>query len=171
MVSDADRGVDDLTGDDTRIDLSPRQSAPASRRSRRLRWAWLAVFAVAGVIGFVLLQGISNASLFFRNADEAVAEREELGERRFRLQGTVVSDSTVEGDGFVGFDVEYAGVRVAVRHVGDPPDLFQDAIPVVLEGSWNPAGDWFDSSQMIVKHTNEYEADYGDRLDQADVGG
>lgn len=166
---------DDLSGDDTRIDLSPRESVAGStlrgRTGGSRRWAWVAVLAVIAVAGFILLQGISNASLFFRNADEAIEQRAELGERRFRLQGTAVSDTIAPGDGFVGFDVEYNDVRVPVRHVGDPPDLFQGGIPVVLEGRWNESGEWFDSSVMIVRHTNEYEADYGDRLDQADTGG
>ncbi len=32
-------------------------------------------------------------------------------------------------------------------------------------------GEHFDSTVMIVRHTNEYEADYGERLDEADLGG
>ena len=90
---------------------------------------------------FVAYQGLNNATLFFRNADEAVAQRAELGDKRFRLQGTVV-EGTVQPDGTtVRFDVTYNGVEVPVQHLGDPPELFQPDIPVVLEGHWSQTDD------------------------------
>lgn len=165
----------DLTGDDA-VDLTPREldlaaSVRRERRSGGRRLAWAALAAIVVVVGVVLVQGLGNATLFFRNVDEAVAERDELGDRRFRLQGTVVGETIAESDGQVVFDVEFNDVRAEVRHVGDPPDLFQPGIPVVLEGAWSSTGDHFDSTVMIVRHTNEYEADYGERLDEADLGG
>lgn len=165
----------DLTGDDA-VDLTPRELdlAASVRRERRRgsrRWAWLVLAVILVIVGVILLQGLGNATLFFRNVDEAVDERDELGDRRFRLQGTVVGETIVENGDEVVFDVEYNDVRAEVRHVGDPPDLFQAGIPVVLEGAWNDADDHFDSTVMIVRHTNEYEADNGDRLDEADLRG
>lgn len=165
----------DLTGDDA-VDLTPRELdlAASVRRERRRgsrRWAWAVLAVIVVIAGVVLLQGLGNATLFFRNVDEAVAERDDLGDRRFRLQGTVVGETIVESDGGVVFDVEFNDVRAEVRHVGDPPDLFQPGIPVVLEGAWSPTDEHFDSTVMIVRHTNEYEADYGERLDEADLGG
>lgn len=164
-----------LTGDES-VDLTPREVdlADSVRRERRRgsrRWAWAGLALVVVAVGVVLVQGLGNATLFFRNVDEAVAERDELGDRRFRLQGTVVGETIARSDGAVSFDVEYNDVRAEVRHVGDPPDLFQPGIPVVLEGAWNDLDPHFDSTVMIVRHTNEYEADYGDRLDEADQGG
>lgn len=188
MSSDArdgiDAGGDDLrdgidtgsSGEASGFDLSPRERDVAAEvrreRARRGRGAMIAVGVVlAAVVGVVLVQGLGNATLYFRNADEAVEQRSDLGDRRFRLQGSVVGETIEESDGRVVFDVEYNDVRVPVRHEGDPPELFQSGIPVVLEGRWSDQGDWFDSSLMIVKHTNEYEADYGERLDQAEQGG
>ncbi len=168
--------LDGVPEEDRGLDLRPRDVDVAEqvRRERRRgarRWWWAVAAVVVVAAGFVLAQGVGTATLYFRNADEAVAERDELGERRFRLQGTVVGETIADAAGGVSFDVEYDDVRVPVRHVGDPPDLFQAGIPVVLEGRWADGGDHFDSSVMIVRHTNEYEADYGDRLDRADVGG
>ncbi len=42
---------------------------------------------------------------------------------------------------------------------------------MVLEGRWDPTGDFFDSDRILVKHSAEYEADNGDRLDDAEDGG
>ena len=41
----------------------------------------------------------------------------------------------------VDFDVTFNGVTVAVQNEGSPPELFQEGIPVVLEGKWQ--GDVF----------------------------
>jgi cytochrome c-type biogenesis protein CcmE len=117
-----------------------------------------------GAVAFLVYQGLNNATLYFRNADRAVAEREDLGDRRFRLQGTVVDGSVEqEGDGVV-FAVEHGGQQVEVHHLGDPPELFQPGLPVVLEGSWADGEPWFASDRILVKHTNEYRADNPDRV-------
>jgi cytochrome c-type biogenesis protein CcmE len=57
-----------------------------------------------------------------------------------------------------------------VVHAGDPPELFEPGIPVVLEGRWAASGDHFDSDAIRVKHSEEYEADNGDRLREAEDG-
>jgi cytochrome c-type biogenesis protein CcmE len=150
------------------LDLTPRQAPPvgggSTDRGRRL-----AVIGILGVLALALVfmayQGLSTASVFFRNADEAVAERESLGDRRFRLQGTVV-DGSVENDGSdVRFAVTHNGVDVEVVHRGDPPELFQPDIPVVLEGRWSDDGPAFESDRILVKHSEEYEAENPDRTD------
>ena len=155
---------DDVDG----LDLTPRKAPPvgggATDRGRRMAVIGvLAVLAVALV--FMAYQGLSDASLFFRNADEAVAERDTLGDRRFRLQGTVV-DGSVEPDGSsVRFAVTHADVDVEVVHRGDPPELFQPGIPVVLEGRWSATDDTFESDRILVKHSEEYEEENPNRTD------
>ena len=150
------------------LDLTPRDAPPVGGgdRDRGKRLAAVGVLVVlAAVLVFMAYQGLSSATVFFRNADEAVAERESLGDRRFRLQGTVV-DGSLERDGFaVRFLVEHGDVRVEVRHEGDPPELFQPEIPVVLEGRWSASDPWFESDRILVKHTEEYEAENPDRTD------
>jgi cytochrome c-type biogenesis protein CcmE len=157
------------------LDLSPRTSADdaQARRDRRRAKRWPAVVVLAVVVlvgGFVMVRALGNATLFFYNADEAVAQRQQLGTTRFRLQGTVVGGSVARtGDG-VNFDVRYHEVVVPVHHVGDPPQLFQPGVPVVLEGSWG-TGDAFASDRILVKHTEEYDEKNEDRLREATEGG
>lgn len=155
----------DEQGEGPDLDLSPRTRAP---RGRRGLVASLVLVAVVAALGFVAVKALGEASLFFLNADEAVEQRADLGTDRFRLQGTVVDDSvdvTVDG---VGFQVEYNDATVDVVHEGDPPELFQPGIPVVLEGNWE--GEVFASDRIMVKHSSEYEAENEDRLDDADEG-
>ena len=162
---------------DAPLDLSPRAdadpSAPARRRWSARRWAGAAVLVAVVVIGgFVVVRALDNATLFFRNADEAVSQRDELGTSRFRLQGLVVPGSVEAYPGGVAFAVAYNGVEVPVEHTGDPVELFDDGIPVVLEGSWSgtSAGAVYVSDRMLVKHDENYVAENSVRIDEAGDG-
>ncbi|MEO7429589.1 MAG: cytochrome c maturation protein CcmE [Acidimicrobiales bacterium] len=156
------------------MELSPRTApdpAGESVHHRRSPWAYGVLLAVLLGLGVVVYQGLTSASLYFYNADEAVSQRADLGDRRFRLQGTVLGDSIVPTDKGVRFTVAFDGVRVKVHHDGDPPELFQAGIPVVLEGHWAASGAFFASDTIRVKHSAQYQADNGDRLVDAKRGG
>jgi cytochrome c-type biogenesis protein CcmE len=163
------------TFDDTGTDGdgAVRTRARRGPRHRRHRWAPLLVLGVVLVaLGVLVFKGLSDATLYFRNADEAVAQRESLGTERFRLQGTVTGDPTETG-GVVSFAVAFNGASVDVRHVGSPPELFRPGIPVVLEGHWDESGDAFDSDRIMIKHDATYESDddYRQRMREAQQGG
>ena len=165
------------------MDLTPASAGPqAPRRRNRAAYVVLAVVVVA--IGVVVYQALSSASLYFYNVDEAFDQRADLGEDRFRLQGLVTQRSeTADG---IDFRVQYEGVCTWVTHQGDPPDLFEVGIPVVLEGRWqggstvakdetcdearDGAGLVFASDRILVKHSEEYEAENEDRIDDARDG-
>ena len=176
---------------DANLDLTPRQVDAAPSRNKRVLPMLVLAVVVAG-LGFVLLQTLGSAALFFYNADEAVGRRDELVEQRFRLQGTPFGDPiavVVQRNGMsevgVAFPVSFDGTVVDVVHVGSPAELFQPGVPVVLEGTWQtglPTGvdqikqgandGWhFASTEMIVKHDNDYRNDNEERLDDAGSGG
>lgn len=154
------------------MELSPRTAPDAGSvtpRRRRSPWAYGALVFVLLGIGVVAYQALSSASLYYYNADEAVEQRDELGDRRFQVQGLVRDDVETTADG-VTFTITFNGVDVPVSHQGDPPELFKPGIPVVLEGRWAPDGEVFMSDRILVKHTPQYEAENGDRLDDAEDG-
>jgi cytochrome c-type biogenesis protein CcmE len=155
------------------VELSPR-TAPGPSRSdraphRRNRWAYVALVAVLLAVGFVAYQGLTSASLYFYNADEAYEQREDLGTDRIRVQGVVQDDIDATTDR-VAFTIAFNEVEVPVRHDGDPPELFEPGIPVVLEGRWDPTLSSFESDEILVKHDEQYEADNGDRIADAEDG-
>ena len=90
-----DQGV---SGQDATVDLSPRTTtdpgAPQAPSGRR--WLWVAgLAALLAVAAFIIFQFLSNATLYFCNADE-VGRRDACSEGdRFRLQGTV-DDGSVQ---------------------------------------------------------------------------
>lgn len=180
-------------GDDADgLDLTPRRREVAgARRPPTVRRAvsLLVAAAAVGGITFALVRLVTDASLFFLNADEAVERRDELAGRRFRMQGTPransVTETRVDFEQAVAFTVVFEGAAADVVHVGSPPDLFTPGVPVVLEGRWVEGlprdldtfacgvndGYYFASDHMLVKHDNEYRDTYPDRLEAAGAGG
>jgi cytochrome c-type biogenesis protein CcmE len=157
----------DAGGPDQTTDTAP--SAPGRGRSR---WPALALLVVVVLVGgWVLLNALGGATTFFRNADEAVAQRDALGTSRFRLQGTVEQDSIVQTADGVSFVVTYNGAEVPVVHQGDPPQMFKENEAVVLEGAFADGSDTYRSDLIIVKHSNVYEAENQGRLKEAEKGG
>ncbi len=167
------------------IDLSPRKNT----RSSVPRWIpALVVLAVAGtIIGLIWFLATNSQS--FLEADQAVAEREELGDKRFQLLGSPISSAGPEQTLIIGeeeytfFTIAFDDVYVDVVSQGTPPDLFDKGVPVVLEGRWEngplPSKDyvflggandgwWFAADRILVKHDNDYRED---RIDDAENRG
>lgn len=160
MDVNAGSGPDDRELDDGGLDLSPRTDTVGARRNTASRrYGAIAVLVLLVVaVGFIATRFLGDSTLYFKNADEAVAERESLGSDTFRLQGTVVGTPVERtGNEPSRFTVAYNDVEVDVVHTGNEPALFKEGLPVVAEGSWNDAGTAFDSTRILVKHTEDYK--------------
>jgi cytochrome c-type biogenesis protein CcmE len=155
------------------VDLTPRTQtelggddggspAPARRKGRR----WLPAAVVGALLvggAVVLFQGLTNATVYFCNADEVGVRSGCEPDERFRLQGSVVAGSIVqEGDVVEEFLVAYNGAEVPVRYTGDPAGIFQEGIPVVVEGRMGTDGT-FAGDRILVRHTEQYVEDNPDR--------
>ncbi len=149
------------------MDVTPREVQARGGRN------WIAIGVLVVVVlafGAIVFRALGDATLFFRTVSEATENREELGDDRFRLQGEVVP-GTVETDATDGVvevrfelrDSDAPDVTLSVVHQGDPPELFGDEIPVVLEGSLSDGV--FASDRMLVKHGSEYVEENPDRVD------
>ena len=117
----------------------PTSPPPAADARAARRWLPTVVIVLVLVgAGFVVSKALTSATLFFYNADEAVAKQSRArhqpvphpghGRERHRAR-------TADG---ADFTITYNGVEVPVDHVGDPPELFKPGEPVVLEGHWDP---------------------------------
>ncbi len=120
---------------------------------RYLRFVIPAVVLV-GILGFLLVN--LSASLVYYNTPAEVMAREP-GPERLRLGGRVEPGSVVVVDQTVTFNVQDCETFVVVVHKGAPPQLFQEGIGVVLEGTWD--GSQFESDTMLVKHDEQYRSD------------
>ena len=141
--------------------VTEARAKPRGLLSNRRRLLVAVIVVLAG-LGFLLTRALGDSVVYFRTADEAVADKAELGERRFRIEGTVLDGTVREADERTRFTIAEKGVRVDVVHEGDPPDLFQPGIPVVLEGRWS--GGHFASDRIMVKHSEQYRAGNPERV-------
>ena len=161
LTSDAPT-TGDPSPDPTRMAVPP---APAIRTRRALlgsrRRQVVAAAVIAAAVAFLLVQGLGNATEYFKTADQAVADRAHLGTRQFRIEGTVDNDVRRVGNS-TDFSISANNVTVAVVDNNEPPQLFKAGIPVVLEGHW--AGTVFASDLIMVKHSASYAAAHPDRL-------
>lgn len=147
--------------------MSTATPVPAAPRARQRSSRWrvgAAVVLIVAALGFLLSKGLGDATLYFRTADEAVAQRELLGERRFRIEGTVVPGSIRNEGETLLFSIASKGVTVPVRNSGQPLGIFQESIPVVLEGNFVAGADRFESDRILVMHSSDYESEYPERV-------
>ena len=143
-----------------------RRHRPRRRhRCRRRRRAGASARAAASVVGvvlvgafvFLLAKGLGSSLDYFETVDQAVAHKATLGTQTFRLEGLVVPGTVHRIAGGVRLRRGGHGRAPSRRgQHGNPPQLFQPDIPVVVVGHF--AGATFVSDQIIVDHTAQYVA-------------
>jgi cytochrome c-type biogenesis protein CcmE len=117
------------------------------------------LFGTVGVI--VLVVGITIAGLndnltYYLYPNEAVTQRAEFPDgERFRLAGQVVSGSLADDDEDLVFEVTDGSATIPVVLLNTPPPLFNEEVPVLLEGSWS--GDLFVADEALIRHDENYE--------------
>jgi cytochrome c-type biogenesis protein CcmE len=134
-----------------------------SRTDRRQRRRLIVVGAVlVAAFVFLIVKGLGSSLNYFETVDQAVQSKAVLGTKTFRLEGLVVPGSVHRHDGGVDFVAAGTKDRVNVVNTGNPPQLFQNDIPVVVVGHFS--GATFVSNQIIVDHTAQYVAKYPNRV-------
>ena len=117
------------------------------------------LFGIAGVIALVVaitIAGLNDNLTYYLYPNEAVSLRADFPDgERFRLAGQVVAGSVVEHGDDLTFQVTDGSASVDVVLVNTPPPLFDEEIPVLLEGSWS--GDVFIADDALIRHDENYE--------------
>ena len=131
--------------------------ASPRRPRHRLRYTIIALLCIGAIIWMLVL--MQRNVVFYKTVAQAVADREHDGTRDMRIGGAVVAKSIHDrGDG-VDFELTEGGRTVTIHHTGSEPQLFRDCAPVVAEGHWDAnAPNTFDSTRLLIKHDNNYEA-------------
>jgi cytochrome c-type biogenesis protein CcmE len=117
------------------------------------------LFGIAGVVALVIgltLTSLGDNLTYYLYPTEAIDQRADFGDGEpFRLAGTVVVGSLDDSGETLTFDVTDGGATIAVRLDGPPPSLFEEGVPVLLEGAW--AGNSFIATEALIKHDENYE--------------
>jgi len=151
------------------VDLSPRTvTEPASpgapTRARRRKWPAAIVLGLVFVAAAIILfEGLSNATVYFCNANEVGQRSDCMPGKRFRVQGTVDNGSVQHIGAVTAFTISFGGATIPVRYDGEPGGIFKEGIPVVVEGRMGTDG-VFAGDRVLVKHTEEYKAQNPDRV-------
>lgn len=121
-----------------------------------------------GVVGVVLVLsgfsyliwgGLGGNLVYFVTPTELLARGEAAYDAPVRLSGSVVPGTVAwnarELD--LRFHLTDGETDLEVWSKGAPPAMFQDTMSVVVEGRYNRSG-VFESSSVMVRHSNEYKA-------------
>ena len=131
-------------------------------------WAGLGVLAIVGAIAMLIAGGLSSNVVYFLTPSELHAELAERGnemvDQPLRLGGQVKPGSLKwDAEALdLRFVVQDSVDEVAVKSEGAPPAMFKEGIGVVVEGRYTHEG-VFESTNLMVKHSNEYEPPHGDK--------
>lgn len=117
------------------------------------------LLGVGGVIALVVaitLMGLNDNLTYYLYPNEAVSQRDAFPDgEHFRLAGDVVAGSMSEEGEDLRFEVTDGAATIPVLLVNTPPPLFNENVPVLLEGYWS--GDDFLAETALVKHDENYQ--------------
>lgn len=138
-----------------------REEVAGGRRVHRKRPMAPIVGAVVLLSGFgyLLYGGIGDNLVYYLTPTELMERGDGAFDSAVRLGGAVVPGS-------VRWDADALDLRfrlgdgtreVEVHSKGAPPQMFRDGIEVLVEGRLTGSG-LFESTNLMVKHSNEYRA-------------
>jgi cytochrome c-type biogenesis protein CcmE len=136
-------------------DDQPSVGSAHRRSSHKLPLRLVVVgLVLIGALGFLLFKGLTGSLNYYQTVDQALSHRAVLKGENFRLEGVVMPGTIHRIPGGVSFVAGGAHDRIAVTNTGNPPQLFQPGIPVIVSGHFS--GSRFVSNQIIVDHTSNY---------------
>jgi cytochrome c-type biogenesis protein CcmE len=120
------------------------------------------VVAVLGLIS----QGLLHSLNYFDTVDQVVASKATIGTTTIRLEGVVKPHTVVRSTDGASFWITGTGSHeIYVVETGNPPQLFQANIPVVVVGGFRSTSSWtFYGNQIMVKHSSTYIAQHPNRV-------
>ena len=120
------------------------------------------------ILGIILITYASiniaeENTIYYYSTTEIVNQDSSQNDDRVRMGGLVKKESLKTSEGRTIFIVTDGATDITVYFEGIIPDLFQEEIGVVLEGSL--INEIFISDEMLVKHDNEYKSSDGSTYD------
>lgn len=112
---------------------------------------------IVAVFAYLLYGGLDKNVVYFLTPHELLAKGTQGVDVPVRLGGQVKPGSVKWNDASLdlSFVVTDGGGEIPVHSRGAPPQMFRDGMGVVVEGRYHPDG-VFQSTNLIVKHSNEY---------------
>jgi cytochrome c-type biogenesis protein CcmE len=127
---------------------------------KKTKWGALAAVGVLAIaFAWLIYGGLDSNVVYFLTPQELLAKGAQGYDKPVRLGGQVKPGSVKwdEKSLDLRFSVTDGASEVAVQSRGAPPQMFRDGIGVVVEGRYGRDG-VFQSTGLMVKHSNEYRA-------------
>ncbi|MFA6168082.1 MAG: cytochrome c maturation protein CcmE [Gemmatimonadaceae bacterium] len=128
--------------------------------TKKTKWGALAAVGVLVIaFGWLIYGGLDSNVVYFLTPKELLAKGAEGYDKPMRLGGQVKPGSVVwdEQKLDLRFAVTDGTGEIKVQSKGAPPQMFKDGQGVVVEGRYGHDG-VFQSTSVMVKHSNEYKA-------------
>ena len=118
--------------------------------------AGIAILALA--LAYMIYAGVTQSAVYFVTPSELHAAA--ASGKAYRLGGMVEKGSVNWKPATLDltFTLSDGQAKVPVRHHGTPPDLFGEGRGAVVEGKWVSNGGYFQATQILAKHSEEYKA-------------
>lgn len=111
---------------------------------------------MAALVVAITVAGINDNLTYYLFPNEAIEQRDDFPDgERFRLAGEVVAGSLTEQGDDLFFEVTDGAATILVTLVDTPPPLFDEQVPVLLEGYWS--GDVYTADEALIRHDENYE--------------
>lgn len=117
----------------------------------------LALIIVLSSFGYLVYGGIGENLVYFVTPGELLAKGPQAYDKPIRLGGQVMP-GTMQWDAAaldLRFTLQDEDGQVVVHSQKAPPAMFREGQGVIVEGKLNRNG-IFESSSVMVKHSNEY---------------
>jgi cytochrome c-type biogenesis protein CcmE len=127
------------------------------RGLRNKRGVIAALAVIVLVFAWMLYGGLDKNVVYFLTPKELLAKGTQGVDVPVRLGGQVKPGSVKWNDASLelSFTLTDGAGDIAVHSRGAPPQMFRDGMGVVVEGRYHRDG-VFNSTNLIVKHSNEY---------------
>ncbi|HEY4158826.1 MAG TPA: cytochrome c maturation protein CcmE [Polyangiaceae bacterium] len=138
-------------------------SAPTQPRGKRSVGLLIGLLVMGGGILALVFTSFQNSSVYSKGVDDLLRDKDKLGDRAVRVEGTLVKGTLVRRDQpcEYRFRVEKKGVELPVRFAQCVvPDTFRDMpgmdVSVTAEGKLTESG-YFEASAIMAKCPSKYE--------------
>lgn len=137
--------------------FGPVRPASGRRGNRRLQLAVVALVLV-GAVGYLVYSGL-RTNVYYQTVNELQAAGAQEAGRQVRVAGDVAAGSIVKEDSgsVVHFTITDGSGSMPVVYQGAIPDIFQPGIQVVVEGKYNPGGE-FTATTLLAKCPSKFQA-------------
>jgi cytochrome c-type biogenesis protein CcmE len=136
---------------------------PDKPRAKRSIGLLIGLLVMGGGILALVFTSFQNSSVYSKGVDDLLRDKDKIGDRAVRVEGTLVKGTLVRRDQpcEYRFSVEKKGVQLPVRYAQCiVPDTFRDMpgmdVSVTAEGKLTDSG-YFEASTIMAKCPSKYE--------------